>query len=193
MPTPTAEQRVAGQNGSAVKPGGVVVQQTRKRKAASDERAVVQGSGGSGGLWALKGSVEALLGENCSCLSEVSMETAINAFFETCATVGAENTVAQYVDFIRQAESGEDKLVMLNLYTAAWVRCWGRKWVPPQHSEVDAALRATVLSALEYGLIPSGPSSNADCVDALVCSWNYLELIDDAYLTNLRKVLFKLK
>eukprot|EP00754_Rhynchopus_humris_P006195 Rhum_TRINITY_DN13022_c0_g1::Rhum_TRINITY_DN13022_c0_g1_i1::g.56309::m.56309 len=135
-----------------------------------------------------------------ACLSEPLVDAAVHAFFAACAAEGegdgssssaaaANAVMARVVAEVRRRRSGEAKVALLNLVTAFWVRCWGRKWGPRKHTEADAAIRGGLLRALQHGTVLAGPERNAEQVDLLVCSWCDLELIDQAYLKELRRCL----
>eukprot|EP01063_Lacrimia_lanifica_P003570 TRINITY_DN11910_c0_g1_i2.p4 TRINITY_DN11910_c0_g1~~TRINITY_DN11910_c0_g1_i2.p4 ORF type:complete len:113 (+),score=28.15 TRINITY_DN11910_c0_g1_i2:618-956(+) len=98
-----------------------------------------------------------------------------------------------YLQKLRLTHSGQQKAVLFNLLTAFWVRCWGRKWAPPAHAKVDMVLRTVLLQALRFSTVHTGPEANADVIDATICSWCYLELVDTQYLDVLRSHLFELK
>ena len=165
----------------------------RSEPEAADGQASTEADGAWEALRAALGAVAD--GGVAACLSETLVDAAVHAFFAACAAEGggdassANAVMARYVAEVRLRRSGEAKVALLNLVTAFWVRCWGRKWGPRNHTEADAAIRAGLLRALQHGTVLSGPERNAEQVDLLVCSWCDLELIDQAYLKELRKCL----
>eukprot|EP01059_Diplonema_ambulator_P013670 TRINITY_DN2421_c1_g1_i2.p1 TRINITY_DN2421_c1_g1~~TRINITY_DN2421_c1_g1_i2.p1 ORF type:complete len:167 (+),score=37.63 TRINITY_DN2421_c1_g1_i2:51-503(+) len=124
------------------------------------------------------------------CLDAEVVGRVVGMYFMACRCEGAQAVTGNIVSEMAQTSNGEGKAVLLNLFTAMWLSCWGKKWVPSNHEEADRAIRSNVLQALTVSIIHNGPNRNDDLVDSVVCSWNTHELIDDAYLAKLRACLF---
>eukprot|EP00756_Hemistasia_phaeocysticola_P064501 Hpha_TRINITY_DN7848_c0_g2::TRINITY_DN7848_c0_g2_i1::g.185486::m.185486 len=83
---------------------------------------------------------------------------------------------------------GYARAALMQLFTAAWLRCWGRRWAPPGHAAVDAALREHLLPALRSALVATGAQANRQLLDVTVVSWwRNFALIDQAYCERLRR------
>ena len=123
-----------------------------------------------------------------ACCDEVIIELVIKAFY--CLVNELPDTIVRYTRKMQLCSSSVDKLVLLNIFTSVWLRCWGKKWVPPNHQRFDEIFRASLLPLLDHAAVRSGPDSNVDEIDLIVCSWHHTELIDDAYLPLLRNSLY---
>eukprot|EP01060_Flectonema_neradi_P011427 TRINITY_DN184_c6_g1_i1.p1 TRINITY_DN184_c6_g1~~TRINITY_DN184_c6_g1_i1.p1 ORF type:complete len:166 (+),score=13.83 TRINITY_DN184_c6_g1_i1:60-557(+) len=123
-----------------------------------------------------------------ACCDEVILELVIKAFF--CLVNELPDTIVRYTRKMQHSKSPVDKLILLNIFTSVWLRCWGKKWVPLNHQRFDEIFRASLLPILDHATIRSGPECNIDEIDLVICNWHHTELIDDRYMTLLRKTLF---